>query len=210
MDKLSSNKVLKSQQTKYKIMDTYLDLMCNKNWDKISVKEICSNANITRGTFYQYFSDVYDLLEQIEGPLLKELTQAYNNNYENSFNSQILCFDKDFDCNPPKQLILWFEFCEKNKKSMKILLSQYGDPYFKTKIKKILNDQVAYMINHDNMPNDGLRHHFTKIFLELHFLTTSSWLNSSDDEFLSINEIINILNTMRVGANYLSYKNNNQ
>ena len=44
----------KSEQTKQNIIDTYLKLIPSKCWDKITVKELCAQANITRGTFYQY------------------------------------------------------------------------------------------------------------------------------------------------------------
>ena len=43
-------------------------------------------------------------------------------------------------------------------------------------------------------------------FLELHFLAARTWLESSEDNFLPVESIINLLNTMRVGANYLSYR----
>ncbi len=56
------------------------------------------------------------------------------------------------------------------------------------------------------MPRDGLREHFTKIFIELHFMAARTWLESKEEDFLSIREIINLLNTMRVGAGFLSNK----
>ena len=40
MEQASNQKSLKSQQTRAKIIDTYLDLIVNKKWDKITVKEI--------------------------------------------------------------------------------------------------------------------------------------------------------------------------
>ena len=40
----------------------------------------------------------------------------------------------------------------------------------------------------------------------MHFLAANTWLTSEDSEFLSIKDIINLLNTMRVGANYLTYQ----
>lgn len=68
----------KSEQTKQNIIDTYLKLIPSKCWDKITVKELCAQANITRGTFYQYYSDIYDLMEQIENTLLDDVNRFYN------------------------------------------------------------------------------------------------------------------------------------
>lgn len=190
-------------------MDVYLNLIAEKEWDKISVKEICADANITRGTFYQYFNDIYDLLEQIEEPLLLDL----NHKYQEQWGQVAMfvppgAFEEKFDVTPPKPFIFWFDFCKNNKKAMKVLLSGNGDPYFITKLKNILNEQINHMMDQDSMPHDELRTHFSKAFLELHFLAARTWLDSSEHDFLSTEEIINILNTMRVGANYLSYYNN--
>ena len=49
MEQGSNQKSLKSQQTRAKIIDTYLDLIVDKKWDKITVKEIANDtiANAT-------------------------------------------------------------------------------------------------------------------------------------------------------------------
>jgi len=205
----SNNKFLKSEQTKLRIMDVYLNLIAEKKWDKISVKELCADANITRGTFYQYFNDIYDLLEQIEEPLLFDLNYKLQEKRDQiAMFVPTGAFEDKFDVSPPKPIVFWFDFCKNNKKAMKVLLSGNGDPYFITKLKNILNEQINLMMDHDSMPHDELRTHFSKAFLELHFLAARTWLDSSEHDFLSTEEIINILNTMRVGANYLSYYNN--
>jgi hypothetical protein len=61
-------------------------------------------------------------------------------------------------------------------------------------------------MDRDGLPKDGLRTHFSKIFLELHLMAAQTWLEQGDDQFLSTDEIVNLLNTMRVGARYLSYR----
>jgi AcrR family transcriptional regulator len=199
----------KSDQTKKRIMQTYIQLIKKTHWDKITVKEICSTCNLTRGTFYQYFNDIYDLLEQIETPLLKELNTKFLFLDENPSRLHIPLesIENCLDCAPPKSLTLWFDFCKKNKEEIRVLLSSHGDPYFVTKLKSVLNKQIEHMMNSDYMPNDALRSHFKKAFLELHFLTVQTWLDKEEENFLSTDEILNILNTMRIGANYLSYIN---
>lgn len=202
-----TNKILKSEKTKNRIMDEYLQLVSQSKWDKISVKEICSAAAITRGTFYQYFNDIYDLMEQIETPLLQEILRDYKTNAKNTTTKFPLeRFEEKFNYAPPKILLIWFDFCKKHKKKMAVLLGQNGDPYFMSKLKTILKDQISLMMDNDGMPHDELRSHFSKIFMELHFLAARTWLESNEDSFLPVDSVINLLNTMRVGANYLTYR----
>lgn len=198
----------KSEQTKENIVNAYLDLIPTKKWDKISVKELCAKANITRGTFYQYYSDIYDLMEQIETTLLDDLNRRYKeaSKYVQPGYS-IEMFEEKFDYTPPQPLKAWFKFCKKYKKEISVLLDpKNGDTYFVKKLKTILAQYINLMMDHDNHPHDQLREHFTKLFIEMHFLAARSWLDSNTEDFLSITEIINLLNTTRVGACYLHYR----
>lgn len=53
-------------ETKQKIKKAFLSLYKEKRIEKISIKEITDKAGVNRGTFYAYYLDIYDLLEQIE------------------------------------------------------------------------------------------------------------------------------------------------
>ena len=56
------------------------------------------------------------------------------------------------------------------------------------------------------MPDDTLRRYFTNLLIEMHFLAARHWLEEEDEaDVLSTTDILNLLNTMRVGANYLHY-----
>jgi len=201
-------KISKSEQTRKRIIFSYLELMRDKKWDKITVKELCEYINITRGTFYQYFNDIYDLMEQIQNQLLDDL----NNRYlklppEAPANYPLEQFAEKFNYTPPQRLTCWFSFCKRNKHAMTSLLNpNTGNTYFVKKLKRLLETQINIMMDNDGMPNDKMRSHFIKIFLELHFLSARTWLDSKPGEFLPTNEIQNLLNTMRVGGSYLTYK----
>ncbi|MFV0465429.1 MAG: TetR/AcrR family transcriptional regulator [Lachnospiraceae bacterium] len=197
----------KSDLTRQKIKEVYVQNIEFTKWDKITVKQICESASITRGTFYQYFNDIYDLMEQIETPLVKEIEEKYkiaSRKLAKAYLPQH--FEEHFDYSPPGILLTWFDFCQCHREEMAILLGSNGDPYFTSKLKIIIKEQISTMMDQDGMPNDELRSHFSKIFLELHFMAAKTWLSSDEDSFLPIESIINLLNTMRVGANYLTYR----
>lgn len=56
--------------TKQLLKDSLIGLMHNKSIGKISIKEICENAEINRSTFYLYYTDQQALLEEIESELI--------------------------------------------------------------------------------------------------------------------------------------------
>lgn len=54
-----------SQFTKKAIAGTFLKLLEERSLDKISVKDIVDACQINRNTFYYYYKDIYDLLEDV-------------------------------------------------------------------------------------------------------------------------------------------------
>lgn len=201
-------KTQKSIQTKQQIIRSYLSLVRSKKWDKISVIEICKKAEVTRGTFYQYFGDIYDLMEQLEQMLLEELKRRYRAcaPVRQSVRDPEK-FPEQFDCAPPEIFLVWFEFCREYREAMVPLLDRkFGDTYFVKRMKVVIQEYVESMMDSEGVAKDELREHFVRICVELHLLSAQTWLSSGTEDFLSIDEIVNLLNTMRVGSMFLTWK----
>lgn len=66
---MNSKNNLRFQQTERKIRDIFLELLKKKEISKITVKEICSSANINRTSFYMHHEDIYELMQCIESDM---------------------------------------------------------------------------------------------------------------------------------------------
>ena len=55
----------RTRYTRQTIKDTFLELLKQKSFTKITVTEICKNAEINRGTFYLHYYDIHDVLSDI-------------------------------------------------------------------------------------------------------------------------------------------------
>lgn len=81
--------------TKKAIKDSFLELFETKPLEKISVTEICNNADINRGTFYSHYSDPYDLKKALEEEFLEtiklRIKECSNNGQEKISTVQTLC-----------------------------------------------------------------------------------------------------------------------
>ncbi len=111
-----------TMQTRKNLMNAFWQLYGEKRIEKITVKEITTKAGYNRGTFYEYFTDVYDVLEQIEASVLPNL--AKHKNIMVDRNTQL----------PIKHLI---EVYSRNKEYFVVLLGKNGDPAFQEKIKNV-------------------------------------------------------------------------
>lgn len=109
----------KHASTHQSLVDAFWELYCQKGIDKITVREIAAKAGCNRGTFYEYFLDVYDVLEQIEKELIPEIDELPP--MQASFNQPLDDFIKLYS---------------QNSRYYAVLLGPKGDPSFAGKLKE--------------------------------------------------------------------------
>ena len=116
-------------QTKQNLMEAFWQLYCKEGKEKVSVKEITAIAGYNRSTFYEYFTDVYDVLEQIENSLLPSPQDLPPLKLENSSAT-------------PLPIDTVINIYEKNRKYFVVLLGENGDPSFQSKLKRSVKDML--------------------------------------------------------------------
>lgn len=65
----------KTAQTKETFIDAFWDIMRKEGMRGVSVSKIVKKAGYNRSTFYAYFTDVYDLVEQAEQIILDTIKE---------------------------------------------------------------------------------------------------------------------------------------
>ena len=111
------------------IKESLIKLLQTKDIHKITVTDICKEADINRGTFYTHYNDPLDLLQNIEDELFNKILEYLSE-----------------DTNPESLLTVLtkvFELAKDNKELCKILLFKEGD-------NRILN-RILYIANNDNI-----------------------------------------------------------
>jgi AcrR family transcriptional regulator len=109
-----------TKQTRKNLIDAFWEIYCEKRIEKITIKDITTKAGYNRGTFYEYFTDIYDVLEQIEASVLPNIEKH-----------QDIIIERNFQL-PLKHLT---EVYSKNKQYFVVLLGKDGDPAFQEKMK---------------------------------------------------------------------------
>ena len=127
-------------QTKQNLIDAFWSLYCEKRIEKITVKEISQRAGYNRGTFYEYFSDVYDVLSQIEQSLIPTLDE-FPPTTKPEHNMDI-----PFD--------MFLKIYEQNYKYYTVLFGDNGDPAFASKIKNSIKPIIMKAISKKVDRND--------------------------------------------------------
>ena len=60
--------------TKKAIMDSFVKMLSQKSFDKITIKDIIEDCGLNRSTFYYYYEDIYALLEDVLQTELERIT----------------------------------------------------------------------------------------------------------------------------------------
>lgn len=109
--------------TRKVIKDCFFDLLKEKEINKITVSELCNKADINRATFYRYYLDIYDLLDQIQNEFILELKEISS--------------EKDYTVFSFSNEML--QVCLNNKELLNIIFKTQNNIYF-------LNDflEIAY------------------------------------------------------------------
>lgn len=75
MDKKSDDRRIKKTRMLLKL--TFVELLQNRSVQKLTVKDICEKADISRGTFYFHFSDIYNLSEHVKNDFVDTFMKIF-------------------------------------------------------------------------------------------------------------------------------------
>lgn len=64
---LSGKEDLRVQKTILAIQETFKRMICEMDYEKITVKELCDRARINKKTFYSYYPSLDDLTAELQG-----------------------------------------------------------------------------------------------------------------------------------------------
>lgn len=130
--------------------------MREKSVSSITVKELCDECDINRGTFYSHYSDVAALLESIENDLFAQLQQML---------AQLSTEEMLPRNNPSRTMVALFEFLRENADICAALLCDNGDPAFIERVRVFVRREVLGEWRHMFSDGDGERQEYTFAFL---------------------------------------------
>lgn len=65
-------------ETRRRIEAAFLELLGEKEWNRITISELCKRAQIHRTTFYGHYQDIDDLMRQMVGNMFEAVMQGFS------------------------------------------------------------------------------------------------------------------------------------
>ena len=79
MEKKTDRRVVK---TKNAIFKAFVELLNEKDINQITITDVAKRANINRKTFYNYYSDINDVMEEIENLVVANVIKLRIDSYQ--------------------------------------------------------------------------------------------------------------------------------
>ncbi len=132
--------------------ENFIDSFCwfyqERPIEKITVKEIAAKAGYSRATFYNYFKDPYDLLDQIQEELILTVFEEIKNN---------ILLTKDWN----EFTNSFLRMAQRNEKYIHVLLCGSNAPKFVDKVKDHALPGIAEVLN---LPDDNYKARYAAEF----------------------------------------------
>lgn len=152
-----------AQNTKQLIMDTFVELLNERSFEKITVTDIVNRCDINRNTFYYYYQDIYDVLEE----LLSNETERIIHQHKK--------FEKWQD-----ELILATGFARLNKKAILHIYKSMDREMFEKYLTKIIENPIKDYIDIQASGIESLesdRNALAKFYTSAIVLLLVNWVN---------------------------------
>ena len=112
----------RTRLSKILLKNALMDLLSEKgSVTKISVRELCERADLTRSTFYAHYSEPKELLEEVEAELLDATREHLQK------------IGAENDIGAHRYLLSFLIYIKENDKPFRTLLIDAGDPEFRSK-----------------------------------------------------------------------------
>ncbi len=158
-----------TEATRTHILNAFWELYKEMPFEKISVNAVAAKANIHRSTFYRYFTDIQNVLEELENDLIETINTdgLYNlSNIMGSLNKTL----SDGLLEKGDELVsaLLMQYSEK----IYYLTSARGDMHFKDKLYNCLRKQTEEVVQ---IPRDTMEFDYLSTLIFTIILTNSNY-----------------------------------
>ena len=124
------------RRTRALLQQSLIQLMARKEIKDITVKELTDLADITRGTFYLHYSDIYDILRSMEYEMFVEFNEILNRS---------LSLDKEGSM-PEAILTDIFSLLERRRDMAKVMMGPHGDLAFVNHLKNLVKERIYQVL----------------------------------------------------------------
>jgi len=137
---------LRVQRTRKLLQQALIDLTVEKGFAPITVRDITEKAMVNRSTFYRYYLDKYDLIDQYMDEVQAATTEAAKLAEQSG--------PMLGKMRVPAGLLVLVKQVQANADFYRVMLGRDGDPKFVERFRRMSEDRYRYLFSQpDRSPN---------------------------------------------------------
>lgn len=123
------------EKTRSNLVNAFWDLYCEKDINKITIKEITDRAGYNRATFYIYFKNAQQVLDYVEEQLYTMMTDYSSETYkpQNKEEAERILRES-------------IAQLDENRRFLCVLLSEKGDPKFASNFREHFRSCISRIV----------------------------------------------------------------
>ncbi|EHS59142.1 TetR/AcrR family transcriptional regulator [Paenibacillus sp. Aloe-11] len=130
------------QKSRQAIMNAFMTLMLEKDFESITINQIAEEANVNRGTVYLHFADKYDLRDQCMEAQINQLLRS--------------CMSEEGLVHLTSKTALQrtFEYLEQHASFYSKMLTSKGSAVFRTQMETMLRQSLSEHLDSINLDRE--------------------------------------------------------
>ena len=182
--------------TAVKMNKALIDLLEKKDFEYITIKEICALAGVNRSTFYLHYENTSDLLKETTRYIIDSFLAYFSVDQQSIAYQFETCDLKDLIFITPEYLSPYLTFIKENQRIFKTSIKQFGSMDFDSVYNKMFRYIFNPVLARFHFPEKD-RIYILKFYLVGITAIVMEWLENDCSE--DINNIIRIIIDCVVG-----------
>lgn len=165
------SKMSQTEETRKNLIEAFWELYKEKRLMKITVKEITDKAGYNRGTFYTYFSDVYQIQDILKKSLIPEKDMILDPlmSLEKSGGKIFESFEKTN------------AYIQENSEKIAVMIGPEGDPSFVHEFKKEIREIIMSYVYEIGIKEPGKFEYIIEYEISALIGIFQLWMEKNED-----------------------------
>ena len=175
----------RQESAKHKLQQALILLLDNESFDQLTISEICQKAAVNRSTFYHYYDNQYELLEDTYGYLIAMFMTEFEQ-YQADFK-----VTKETHFTDDTRLIPYLTFVKEHQLIYKIYLEHERDFHHKERFDRLVSHTFKPYYNTHGITDNVKIAYMASFFLAGITQVIRGWIRNNCSEDISfISEVI--------------------